>query len=119
MFFLKDIKVKTKLLSSFLIMAILIAVVGIIGKASLKTVDTNSKAMYNDDLQSIQILTDIKQSLIGTKSNIIELVYVRDISKKDNLEKDIELNIETEDKDILNYEKYDYGLFGKTNMANN
>jgi methyl-accepting chemotaxis protein len=104
MLFLKDIKVKTKLLLSFLIMAILIAIIGIIGKTSLKTLDTNSKGMYNDDLKSIQMLTDIKQSLVGGKSNVIELVYVRDASKKDDLEKGIQLNIATEDKDILNYE---------------
>ncbi|WP_079441644.1 methyl-accepting chemotaxis protein [Clostridium chromiireducens] len=104
MMFIKNIKVKTKLLSSFLIMAILISVVAIIGKASLKTVDANSKSMYSDDLQSIQLLTEIKQSLVSTKSDVIELVYIRDISKKTDLEKDIQLNIKKYDEDILNYE---------------
>ncbi|OOM79864.1 methyl-accepting chemotaxis protein [Clostridium sp. BL-8] len=104
MLILKNIKVKTKLISSFLIMAMLIAIVGMIGRASLKTSDANSKAMYNDDLQSIQLLTDIKQSLLSSKSNIIELTYVKDASKKDDLEKQIQSNIETEDKDISNYE---------------
>ena len=56
MFFLKDIKVKTKLISSFLIMAILIAVVGIIGKISLKTVNTNSKEMYNNTYNRYKFL---------------------------------------------------------------
>jgi len=104
MFILKDIKVKTKLLLSFLIMAILIAVVAMIGRISLKTVDANSKSMYTDDLQSIQFLTDIKHTLIGNKSDIIELVYVRDDAKKGDLKKDIQLNVATDDKDILNYE---------------
>ena len=104
MLILKDIKVKTKLISSFIIMAILIAIVGMIGRISLKTSDANSKAMYNDDLQSIQLLTDIKQSLLSSKSNIIELTYVKDTSKKGDLEKQIQSNIETEDKDITSYE---------------
>lgn len=104
MLILKDIKVKTKLISSFLIMAILIAIVGMIGRTSLKTSDANSRAMYNDDLQSIQLLTDIKQSLNSSRSNILELVYIKDASSKSDLEKQIQSNIETEDKDIASYE---------------
>ena len=104
MLMLKDIKVKTKLISSFLIMAILIAIVGMIGRTSLKTSDANSKAMYNDDLQSVQLLTDIKQSLNSSRSNILELVYMKDASSKSDLEKQIQSNIEIEDKDIASYE---------------
>ncbi|WP_315067008.1 methyl-accepting chemotaxis protein [uncultured Clostridium sp.] len=104
MLILKDIKVKTKLISSFLIMAILIAIVGMIGRTSLKTSDANSKAMYNDDLQSVQLLTDIKQSLNSSRSNILELVYIKDASSKSDLEKQIQSNIEIEDKDIASYE---------------
>ncbi len=104
MLILKDIKVKTKLISSFLIMAVLIAIVGMIGRTSLKTSDANSKAMYNDDLQSVQLLTDIKQSLNSSRSNILELVYIKDASSKSDLEKQIQSNIEIEDKDIASYE---------------
>jgi len=105
MFFLKDIKVKTKLLSSFLIMAILIAIVGIIGKTSLKTVDTNSGEMYNNNLQSVYYLTDMKQNLTQIKSDMLQVAYVKDASKKADLEKDIKLNQDENDKYVTAYEK--------------
>jgi len=105
MLFLKDIKVKTKLISSFLIMAILIAIVGIIGKTSLKTVDTNSGEMYNNNLQSVYYLTDMKQSLTQIKSDMLQVAYVKDDSKKADLEKDIKLNQDKNEKYVTAYEK--------------
>ena len=105
MSFLKDIKVKTKLLSSFLIIAILVALVGIIGILSLKTVNLNSEEMYSHHLQSTQILNDIKQTLLQIKSDTTELIYSRDNSTKDHLEKNIQLNTEKDNEYISNYEK--------------
>ena len=54
--FLKNIKVRTKLIVSFIIVAILIGVVGAIGIMSLKTVDANSEEMYSNSLQSVYML---------------------------------------------------------------
>ena len=105
MSFLKDIKVKTKLLSSFLIMGVLVALVAIIGMLSLKTVNLNSEEMYSHHLQSTQILNDIKQTLLQIKSDTTELIYSRDTSTKDALEKNIQLNTEKDNEYISNYEK--------------
>lgn len=106
MSFLKNIKVRTKLISSFIIVAILIAVVGTIGMMSLKTVDANSEEMYNNRLQSVYMLTDMKQNLIKANSDIMELVYLKDASKKTDLEKDIQDNISEDGKYINAYEKF-------------
>jgi len=105
MSFFKNIKVKTKLLSSFLIIAILVALVAIIGIMSLKTINLNSEKIYSHSLQSTQILNDIKQTLLQIKSDTIELIYARDTSTKDDLEKNIQLNTEKDNEYILNYEK--------------
>jgi len=103
--FLKDIKVKTKLIVSFIIVAILIGVVGAIGIMSLKTVDANSEEMYSNSLQSVYMLNDMKQNLTEIESDMLQLVYVRDDSKKANLEKDIQVSKDENDKYIANYEK--------------
>lgn len=103
--FLNNIKVKTKLIVSFLIMVVLIALVGIIGILSLKALDINSEDMYGNNLQSVYILTDMKQNITEIKSDMLQLVYVRDASKKDSLEKDIESNKNENDRYITNYEK--------------
>lgn len=103
--FLKNIKVRTKLISAFIIVAILIAVVGVIGTMSLKTIDANSEEMYSNRLQSVYTLMDMKQSIIEIKSDVFELLYERDNSKKDYIEKDIQTNTEDDEKIISSYEK--------------
>lgn len=82
MHFLQNMKVKTKLLSSFLIMSILIAIVSITGIMSLKTVDSSSEQMYSNQLQTVQALSNIKQSLIGLQSDLTEIIYAKDNTKK-------------------------------------
>lgn len=104
--FFKNMKVRIKLIMSFVIVAILIGVVGTIGIMSLKTVDTNSQEMYSNNLQSVYMLTDMKQTLIEVKSDVIELVFVRDESKKADLEKSIQTNIDENNKCITTYESF-------------
>ncbi|MCE5222132.1 MAG: methyl-accepting chemotaxis protein [Clostridium sp.] len=103
--FLKNMKVRRKLITSFIIVAILIGIVGSIGIRSLKTVDTNSGYMYSNNLQSVYMLTDMKQMFIQVKSDVIQLVFVRDESKKADLEKDIQINVDENNKYITAYEK--------------
>ncbi|MCE5222128.1 MAG: methyl-accepting chemotaxis protein [Clostridium sp.] len=101
----KKLNVKTKLISAFLIVASLIAVVGVIGRMSLKTVATNSEGMYTNNLQSVYMLTTIKQNMTQGNSDILELAYVKDNSKKADLEKDIQRTIDEDNKLISSYEK--------------
>ncbi|MBP2032003.1 methyl-accepting chemotaxis protein [Clostridium algifaecis] len=103
--FLKNIKVRIKLIVSFIIVAILIGIVGAIGILSLKTVDTNSEEMYSNKLQIIYELTDMRQNLTEAKSDLLQLAYVRDNSKKADLEKDIQVNKDESNKYIIDYEK--------------
>jgi Methyl-accepting chemotaxis protein len=104
--FFKNMKVRTKLSISFIIVAILIGIVGIIGIMSLKAVNKNSEDMYSNNLQSVYVLTDMKQTLIEVKSDVIELVFVRDESKKNDLEKEIQINVDENNKCITAYESF-------------
>ncbi|MDF2881794.1 MAG: chemotaxis protein [Clostridiaceae bacterium] len=101
----KGIKVRTKLVSSYVIVALLIAVVGLIGIVSLKTVDTNSEVMYSNSLNNVYMMADMNQNLTKVKSDILELTYIRDNSKKADIEKDIQVNIDENDKYMSAYEK--------------
>lgn len=105
MSFLNKVKVRVKLTAAFIIVAILIGIVGIIGMTSLKTVDINSQEMYNNRLQSVYMLTDMKQNLTEAKNNMLQLVYVRDESTKVTLEKNIQINKDENNKYIVAYEK--------------
>lgn len=103
--FFKNIKVKIKLTLSYLIIAILIPIVGILGVTSLKVIDANSQKMYNSNLKSIITLMDMKQKLIKINSDTIEYVYVGDNSKKDTIKKSIQTNDNDTTNYIGNYEK--------------
>jgi len=103
--FLKDIKVRTKLIVSFIMVAILIGAVGAVGIMSLKTIDTNSEKMYSNNLQDVYMLTDMKQNLTQIKSDVLQLLYERDTSKRADLEKDIQSNADESNEYIKTYEK--------------
>ena len=102
---LKNVKVRIKLIVAFLIVAFLIGVVGGVGIMSLKNVGENAKKMYSQNLQSVYMLTDMKQNLTEVKSDLFELLYLKDSSRKADLEKSIQENKDKDDKYISLFEK--------------
>lgn len=79
--FFKRSKVRTKLILQFTLVALFIAIVGIISILSLKIVTNNSEDMYNVGIQSVFVSDNIKQNLIQIEKDLLELVYVRDASQ--------------------------------------
>lgn len=102
---LKEIKVRTKLISAFLIVALLIVMVGIVGTMSLKSVDSNSENMYSNNLQNAYMIMDMKQNLTQIRVDILQLVYQRDTSQKADLIKDIQMNVDETNQYLGSYEK--------------
>lgn len=94
----KNFKVKTKLIASFLIVAVVIAIVGIIGITSLKKVNDNAKNMYLNNLQNIYTLSVIKQNSVENENNILQLTYVKDSAEINKLEQEINRNAKDNDK---------------------
>lgn len=85
--FVKNIKVRAKLLIGFLIVAVFVAIVGVVGMVSLKNVHRESHMMYSQNLRSVYILTDMKQNLTEIKSSILSLVYANDTTKRQSWKK--------------------------------
>lgn len=112
---LKNVKVRTKLISAFLIVAILIAVVGAVGVISLKNVAANSENMYSTNMQSVYMMTDTRQNLTEIKSDMLQLVYTKNASKKADLEKDIQANTDEDNKYFASYEKMPMNAVEKQN----
>ena len=71
---LKNVRVRIKLIVAFLIVAFLIGIVGGVGIISLKNVGENAKKMYSQNLQSVYMLTDMKQNLTEIKSNVCRII---------------------------------------------
>lgn len=102
---LKKLKVRTKLISSFLIVALVITIVGTIGTMSLKSVATNSENMYSNNLQSIYMMMDIKQNLTQIRVDLLQLIYQRDASQNSNIIEDIEMIVDETNKYLESYEE--------------
>ena len=99
----KNIRVRTKLIVAFLIVALFIGIVGGVGIISLKNVGENAKKMYSQNLRSVYILTDMKQNLTEIKSDIAEMLNSKDEESsaiKDKLIKSIQENKDEDDKYI-------------------
>lgn len=105
--FIKNIRVKTKLIAAFLIVAILIGIVGIIGIISLKKVGRKSENIYTHNLRIIYILTDMKDNMDEIRTDIVRMVYVRDFSQFDELKKDIKDNSDESNGYIKEFESSD------------
>lgn len=86
------LKVRTKLVLSFVLVSLLIVVVGVISSLSLKTVSNNSNAMYSIGMQSVFMSEASKQDLTQIQNDFLKLVYIRDDSAKADLEIDIHKN---------------------------
>ncbi|NEZ74179.1 methyl-accepting chemotaxis protein [Clostridium botulinum] len=104
---LKNIKkkVKTQLISAFLIVAALIVIVGAIGGVALKNVARYGEKMYSTNLQSVYMITDMNQNLTEIKSDMLQLIYEKDESKKAELIKNIQKNKDENTKYLAEYEK--------------
>lgn len=103
--FFKKSKVRTKLILQFTLVALFIAIVGIISILSLKAVTNNSEDMYNVGIQSVFVSDNIKQNLIQIEKDLLELVYVRDASQKTYLKNDIKTMSSKNEKNIATLEK--------------
>lgn len=94
------------MIGAFLIVALLVGIVGTIGIKSLDNVGENAEKIYNRNLRVVYILTDMKENLSEIKSDMLQLVYVQDSSKRSQLEKDIEENKEENNRYISEFESF-------------
>lgn len=104
MYVIKDLKVKTKLICTFLAVALFICIVGMIGMNGLSKTAKNSEEMYNNNLQSVYIMTDLKENLAEIQMDIQSLIFVKDSSKRQKLEDNIK-KIQVENNDY--FKKYE------------
>lgn len=100
---MKNLKVKTKLISSYLIIALLICIVGTIGALSLKTVNSRAEEMYTISFQHVNDLLSIKANLAEIKSDVLNLVYENDNLKLASIEKNITAKVKEDNDYIENY----------------
>ncbi len=105
MYVFKNLKISQKLLSCFILVAVLIGIVGYIGISEMQKLNLRGNAMYEINLLGVNHLRNLKENLLKIQVDILRLLYEKDIIRIGSLEKDIEL-IDTEnDKLIADYKK--------------
>ena len=86
----RNLKIAQKLISAFIIIAILIGVVGFIGIYNMNRVNSNAVTMHDYNLETIKYLATIKQNFTDIRADLLELVYEQNkYEKKDVLGKEI------------------------------
>lgn len=76
-----NLKMKQKLISSFIVVALFIAVVGVVGILNIGQINSNSILLYNYDLKILNDLQQINSNALHTRLAIINLVDSKDSSK--------------------------------------
>ena len=102
----KNLKISQKLISSFIIVALLIGVVGFIGLYNMNTINSNAVVMHDYNLESIKSLTTTKQNFADIRSDLLKLVYQENKNNQnDSIKKEITELIKETNSLIDTYEK--------------
>lgn len=70
-----NLKIASKLIPMFILVAIFTGIVGGIGIYNMEKLNNNAKSMYEYNLKSIESLNKIKQNYLAIRSNLITLTY--------------------------------------------
>lgn len=81
--FFKNLSIKTKLITGFLFIALLIGVVGALGNSTLRVINNNGKIISDSNLVSIDKLTYIRQNILEIRINLLSLF---DEADKNNID---------------------------------
>ncbi|AJH01500.1 chemotaxis protein [Clostridium beijerinckii] len=98
-------QVRVKLISAFLLVAILIAVVGTIGGIEVKRVNKNAETMYSVNLQSVNEILSIKSNMSQIKSEVSVIMYDQNKKETDQAKKYITDMVAADNEYIAKYEK--------------
>ncbi|MDU6263214.1 MAG: methyl-accepting chemotaxis protein [Anaerocolumna aminovalerica] len=105
MMFLRNLKVKTKLIISYIALAVLITIIGIFASDSLKKVADNSNYMYLDKVQGVSQLKGIHINIAEVERDLLKLIYVKDEAEKSGLINTMQLNTSDNTQLLSSYEK--------------
>jgi len=116
MLFLRNLKVKTKLIISYIALAVLITIIGIFASDSLKRVADNSNYMYLDKVQGVSQLKGIHINIVEVERDLLKLTYVKDEAEKSALINTMQLNTSENTQLLSSYEKLHLSETEKKNL---
>lgn len=100
----KNLKMAPKLILSFIIVALFIIFVGLVGISNMRKINANAVSMHNDNLNSIKDLTTLKQNFADIRADLLKLVYQQNKNQQnEGLKKDIDSLANKNDKIMQQY----------------
>jgi len=100
MMFFKNLKLSTKLMASFLLLAVLTGITGYIGIFNIDKINNNANSMYNSCFKPVNEARIIQSNLMEIRADLLELVYIKDKSKNKFIEDEIE-NLKDENTALI------------------
>lgn len=116
--FWSNIKVGKRLIISYTLLFMIIALVGNIGLRSLEKVNIASNNMYDTELTSMDILHKLNESSLEISNNILRLIYDKDELMIKKLNDDVSSKFEAESALIEKYNELDLDDYQKKGFAN-
>jgi methyl-accepting chemotaxis protein len=102
--FLANFKVRTKLLTAFIAVAVVIGIIGYIGTVNLSKVSSNSDKMYSNNLISVNLIDQTNKGIAQIRADFLILLKDKNADKQQLL-KEIEDITNNNDKNMQQYEK--------------
>ncbi|NMM66001.1 methyl-accepting chemotaxis protein [Clostridium sp. P21] len=96
-----NLKMAQKIISSSIIIAIFVIIVGMVGAWNIKKIGINADNMYNDNLIGINAIRTLKDNQTEIRADLLLLVYKRDRSELDSIKKEIS-SLKQENDKVLN-----------------
>ena len=100
-----DMKIRAKLISCFMVLALFAGIVGVVGVNNMGTINRRSEDMYNNNFIPTQHLKDIQIQLQNVRANQVLAIYEKNpktVSKRLDV---INQAIANNDKLLADYEK--------------
>ena len=75
-----NLKIRMKLIISFIVLTVLTAALGILGVSYMKAINNNSQSMYNNDFVPATLLKDIQFDYQNIRGNTLQILLARDVN---------------------------------------
>lgn len=102
------LKIRGKIVLGFTIVNILMALIGSIAFFSLSTINDGMESMYNNDLQSIRFLGDVRRDLLIIRGDVYRYISTDNSAEYKELEKDIVNCFKTIKESMIKFNETDF-----------
>ena len=76
-----NLKISQKLVSSFVAVALFIAIVGFIGLSNMNKIHSRTESIYNLDLIAVKSISQINENFLKVRNNIVHMLYEKDANE--------------------------------------